>query len=206
MNMKKLIIPLFLSFAFLCNSQISVINLLKSKGQQTKDTHSLSSNTKGISNTNNTTETATNVMPLKFFSDDRKDMRALADSIALNAKRIYKFSREYMVVDSSNKVAINVYRIKYLKVDDSTDSLMFIYVKKIRGENPALEIKGTPYFEFNNVQGKYLDLFPFWKKFIDVNSDIVKSSYGNSNNYKYIYNNMFRFIAEDNHWVIFVVR
>lgn len=45
------------------------------------------------------------------------------------------------------------------------------------GENKALEIDGTPMYNIRiTIRGKFLELFPFWKKYIDMNADMVETS------------------------------
>ena len=107
---------------------------------------------------------------LKFTSDNPKDMRTLADSIVSNAKRTYKFSSETPIKDSY------VIRIRYVNVADTTDRLNVFYSTAMKGANQALEIVGTPEYKFHSAMGKFLDLFPFWKKFIEPESNAESAS------------------------------
>ena len=105
-----------------------------------------------------------------FVSDNAKDMRTIADSIVSNAKRTYKFSSEMQIKNSY------VTRIRYVNLADTTDKLTVFYSKMMKGANSALEIIGTPEYSFHTAYGKFLDLFPFWKKFIDCKVDLAKAS------------------------------
>jgi len=106
----------------------------------------------------------------KFVSDNPKDMRPIADSIALNAKRTFKFSIEKPVQ------GMLMTKILYTNISDPKDIIYILYSMEIVGENKALEIKGTPVYTFRSATGKFLDLFPFWKKFINPNLNIVTAS------------------------------
>lgn len=106
----------------------------------------------------------------KFTSDNTKDMRTIADSIVSNAKRSYKFNSEEHIKDTY------VYRLVYVNVTDSTDRFNVFYTKRMKGANIALEITGTPEYQFHSALGKFLDLFPFWKKFIDKASEPESAS------------------------------
>lgn len=46
------------------------------------------------------------------------------------------------------------------------------YVEGRMGANADLEIKGIPYYEFTQVTGAFLDIFPIWKKFFNPNADM----------------------------------
>ena len=198
--MKKTIIPfLFLSFALVCNSQIPSLNIFKSNQpqKQPQSHHPLAPQPRA-------TIQPPLIYTLKVISENQKDMRVLADSIVFYAKRKYKFSKEFMQIDPlSNKVDSNTFQIKYVNVNDTTDYFNVLYLKVIRGENSAMEIKGKPFYLFYCAQGNFLDLFPFWNKFIDVKSDIERTSLQSSGVSKNLENGSFRFYPdEDNKWRI----
>lgn len=137
---------------------------------------------------------ACNAQTLKFISDNAKDMRIIADSIALNAKRTYKFNSE-TAIDKSY-----ITRIRYINVADSTDKLTVFYRKRMKGYNKALEIEGTPEYIFSRAFGKYLDLFPFWKRQINPNADEVTVSTENDD--AVINGNRFYFRPQYEFWEI----
>jgi len=102
---------------------------------------------------------------LKFTTDNLKEARQLSDSIALNAKRAFKYSSESISIRGSH------YFFNYKNVADTTNVMTILFNVKMVGSNPSLEIKGTPQYQFDSTSGKFLDLFPFWKKFINKNED-----------------------------------
>jgi len=102
---------------------------------------------------------------LKFKTNSISDVRQLADSIALNAKRIYTFDK-----DGVSKDDANYYIVRYKNTSDDEDKLTVLFRIEQIGENDALEIKGTPEYHFYGAAGKFLDLFPFWHKFINPKS------------------------------------
>lgn len=102
---------------------------------------------------------------LKFVSDNKNDLRILADSIVLNAKRNYQFSTEQL------KDKESFYILRYRDVDNPTNMIPVGIKIYMEGKNVDLEIERKPIYYFSIVQGRFLDLFPFWKKYIDVNAD-----------------------------------
>src|ERR1035437_8111447 len=113
--MKKLIIPLFLmSFSVVCMSQIPILNLFKSnQPQKQAESHYPSAPQPSA------TPPPPLIYTLKVISENKKDIRILADSIAFYAKRKYKFGKEFMQIDSyTNKVDSNTFQIKYVNVND----------------------------------------------------------------------------------------
>ena len=107
---------------------------------------------------------------VKFVTDNLIVVRQTADSIALNAKRHYTFSDEGFIGKST------IYRLQYVNAADKTDTLKVAFSKNTIGANKALEISGTTEYSFYIALGKYSDLFPFWKKFIDKNADTAECS------------------------------
>ena len=104
---------------------------------------------------------------LSFVTEDLKDVRNLADSVALNAKRKYVYEKE-----GTPSGEPNYYMIAYSNIDDSNDKMNVVFRINRVGYNPALEIEGTKEYSFHGVSGRFLDLFPFWQKFIDNNADM----------------------------------
>ena len=98
----------------------------------------------------------------------------IADSLLKGAKRPFKLlktdsitrsQRDYIeliyVENTSNEVPLKIrllFRVKFIEA------------------NPALEIEGKPLYELYLMQGKFLDIFPAWKKYIDPDADIEKTS------------------------------
>lgn len=106
---------------------------------------------------------------LHFKTKDLKEVRQLADSIALTAKTVYKYEKEGI-----SKRDSNYYVILYTNKDDDFDRLGVAFWIDYIGRNIDLEIKGTPVYTLDLVQGKFLDLFPFWKRHINPKADAVK--------------------------------
>ncbi len=106
---------------------------------------------------------------LHFKTKDLKEVRQLADSIALTAKTPYIFSEEGI-----SKRDKNYYGVVYTNPKDKDDRLGVAFWISHIGRNLDLEIKGTPVYTFDFVYGNFLDLFPFWKRHINTNADAVK--------------------------------
>lgn len=102
---------------------------------------------------------------LKFISNTKEDMRLLGDSIVMSAKRHYIYQSE------EEKEKGSFYIIRYVNTEDQTDILPVGVKVIMKGKNVDLEIEGTPIYSFAITQGKYLDLYPFWKQFIDPQAD-----------------------------------
>ncbi len=110
---------------------------------------------------------------LHFQTKNVKKVRQLADSIALNAKTPYVFSKE-----GASKRNSNYYVVIYNNPKDDYDRLGVAFHIKYIGRNIDLGTKGTPVYTFDFVQGNFLDLFPFWKRHINPNADAVKITKG----------------------------
>ncbi|MBS2100409.1 hypothetical protein [Carboxylicivirga linearis] len=102
----------------------------------------------------------------KFITSEKSDIRTISDSIALNAKRIYEYNKEGISDDN-----INYYIISYKNVKDSLDKINVFFNIKMIGANTALEKKGEPQYTFYGVAGRFLDLYPFWLKYINPESN-----------------------------------
>jgi hypothetical protein len=96
---------------------------------------------------------------VKFISTNKDDMRALSDSLVSNAKRHYIFKSE--------KSSEYAFKYEYVNTVDDLDRLYVLFRIIKKGENKDLEIKGVPEYRFESVSGRFLDLFPFWSKFIN---------------------------------------
>jgi gamma-glutamylcysteine synthetase len=104
---------------------------------------------------------------VKYITDNLNDVRQLSDSIALNAKRTFKYSKQG--IPNEGKY---VYLVKYINTVDTTEVMYIKFHIKMVGANEDLEIAGTRQYVFEYVSGRYLDLFPFWKKFVNTSEDI----------------------------------
>lgn len=119
----------------------------------------------------------------KLKTADMSEMRLIADTITSTAKRTYKYNGEKYDADK------RMHAYYYVNQEDSTMKISVYFRTVIIGSNAALEIKGTTEYRFYTAIGKYLDLFPFWIKYIDANADITACS--KTNSYKKIDNKMF---------------
>lgn len=125
-----------------------------------------------------------------FITTDIKTAGILADSITSSSKRRFKFVG-YKITDkpeskltfsyiSDEKVDNNknedlIRMYTKLKLMDPVQKVEYIGMRVVfdiymKGSNEDLEIKGTPQYTFHNVEGKFLDLFPFWQKFIKADA------------------------------------
>lgn len=93
---------------------------------------------------------------------------AFADSISSISKtkwEVYKIDEtrkgDYLLVYYVNSEASKEQRAEPF-FQDFLKITFFIYHE---GENKDLEIAGVKKFRFSNVSGRYLDLFPAWKKY-----------------------------------------
>lgn len=65
------------------------------------------------------------------------------------------------------------------------------------GANPSMEIEGTPSYKLYSVYGKYLDIFPIWKKYIDPTADIEFVSKNGTKNKRFEPLAFYRLSADD---------
>lgn len=106
---------------------------------------------------------------LKFKTKDLKEVRQLADSIALTGKTPYKYTKEGVSRGDSN-----YYVVLYTNENDDFDRLGVAFWIDHIGRNIDLEIEGTPVYTLDLVKGNFLDLLPFWKRHINQSADAVK--------------------------------
>ena len=97
---------------------------------------------------------------VKLISSSKDDMKTLSDSLTANAKSNYQFYKE----NNQGKYKFSLY---YKNSADEFDPLTVYFGVKYTGENQDLQITGTPEYYLSNVRGKFLDLYPFWNKYID---------------------------------------
>lgn len=116
---------------------------------------------------------------------NQSEMRLIADTIAFSAKRQYEYTSDKY----DDNTGMHAYY--YTNKEDSTMKISIYFTNLIVGANEALEIKGTKEYRFYTAIGKYLDLFDFWKKYIDQNADVTKCT--TASNYKKIGNQVFYF-------------
>lgn len=89
------------------------------------------------------------------------------DILLQDAKRTYNKVDSYMYD--------NKFIVEYKAVEpnsDATVKLRVVFLKRAKGANLALEQPGQTVYELQYIIGKYLDIFPVWKKYIDPSADI----------------------------------
>ena len=96
---------------------------------------------------------------VKFISSNKEDMKILADSLVSLAKMDYVYFK-------TNESEYGV-KIEYRNTEDESNRMYFEYNIRYVNANENLEMKGTPEYHFKRVSGKFLDIFPFWYKYID---------------------------------------
>ena len=93
------------------------------------------------------------------------DVRQFADSVALNAKEAVRFESEGVWED--NRL---FYRVKYTNLDDADFPIEVFFRIDLIGGTDDLNNPGTPQYLFNKITGKFIDLFPFWSKFMNTSA------------------------------------
>lgn len=111
-----------------------------------------------------------------FYNVSKDSAKLIADDLAAIAKSKYQF-----VSFTENPKRGGA--IFYYKDADNDDNRLSVY---FRIYNETLEISGTPRYYFYKVEAKFLDVFPFWKKYIQPDADDVKMSKNESFNKVYL--------------------
>lgn len=105
-----------------------------------------------------------------LYNVSKDSARMISDELASLAKRKFVYSSTF-----ENLKAYAII-FKYRDANDESNELKIYFSVNNVGENRALEIQGTPRYYFYMVQGKFLDVFPFWKKYIEPEADAEKMS------------------------------
>lgn len=115
---------------------------------------------------------------------DESGAREFAENVAANGKTKWEFlkvkenikQRGYIVIyiDASATEEIKVIA-RTSNEYSGQKHLEVSFTVYYEGENLALEIAGIKKFKFNNVDGKYLDLFPVWKKIFKTDAELEKT-------------------------------
>lgn len=77
------------------------------------------------------------------------------------------------------------------------EAVVFKFRISHKGENKNLEREGVKTYVFNDVRGKYLNLFPFWQKYFDAGSDMEHLS-----TQSFTQKNKYTFSGNDGTWNI----
>ncbi|MRM84529.1 hypothetical protein D1002_00945 [Riemerella anatipestifer] len=79
---------------------------------------------------------------------------------------VNEIGKDYKFYKEGEESGYQYYQYK----NSNDDKVSFIYYKFKAGENKNLEIKGIDRYGIKSISGKFLDVFPIWKKFVDPNS------------------------------------
>ncbi|MDP4240702.1 MAG: hypothetical protein Q8904_14660 [Bacteroidota bacterium] len=99
--------------------------------------------------------------PLKFMTFNLTDVREFSDSIARNAREGFQFAREG--VSEDNRM---YYEVVYTNHEDEESPLVVLFRIDYVGGNGDRINPGTPQYLFNKATGRFIDLFPFWLRFM----------------------------------------
>jgi hypothetical protein len=90
---------------------------------------------------------------------------------------------DQLVKDTGRKYILETNRqdddrnnFRYINPEDPDDILMITFGSRMVGENKDLEIKGVKKWGINTIYGKYLAVFPIWKKYADSNANLEQIS------------------------------
>lgn len=152
----------------------------------------------------------------KAYRSDIAFTREFADAVAVN------FRGDYSYLDARESKKGDVYSIVYIpklaseetlkRIKESQDyaysgeckeCLQVNFKVFVEGGNADFEIAGTKKYMFNIFYGKFLDLLPFWKKYIapnDIAEVISEKGYAGmrDNQNKVIFN----FRSDSERWYI----
>ncbi|MDR1583971.1 MAG: hypothetical protein LBS55_12090 [Prevotellaceae bacterium] len=98
--------------------------------------------------------------------------RIIADSIISVMKRVYKF---HSISTLSGHPTY--YGVRYFNTEKPDKYFLVEFHKAMLGANKDLEIEGTPFYIVTEINGRFLDIFPVWKKYFDndaIQEDILK--------------------------------
>jgi hypothetical protein len=114
---------------------------------------------------------------------NNESARAFADQVILDSKTKFEFLR----IDETTKNPENFHEVVYIPIDavdkDRKKSPFVICDECIKvkfyiyyaGENKDLEKKGVRALRFDEVSGRYLDLFPVWKRIFKPAAEVEKT-------------------------------
>lgn len=109
---------------------------------------------------------------LPIFAFSQNNFRKL-DSLAFKntvEQLVKDTGRNYQLV--TDRTDDDIDNLKYENTQDKTDVLLIKYGSYMDGENKDLEKKGIKKWTISAIYGKYLAVFPIWKKYADPNADV----------------------------------
>ena len=144
--------------------------------------------------------------PCLFICRNDTEIRRAADSIALKARSTFVF-RDMM--PSKLEECKFVVRYKDTINKESPVRMSVVFEQIMAGKNVDLEIPGTPVYYLYCVEGKYLDLFPAWKAFIDPSAGLEATSAKRHHERTLKCDGKeleFRFAKDDDSWKLSMIR
>lgn len=133
---------------------------------------------------------------LKYITFNLDDVRQFSDSVALNAKDVFKYHSQGVPQD--NRV---FYVVTYLNAEDPSDSIVVMFRIDIIGGTQDYVNPGTPQYLFNKITGKFINLFPFWSKFMKPTA-IASAIVEKKKDEAIVRGATYDFNVEASHWII----
>lgn len=126
------------------------------------------------------------------------EAKAIADTVAKGYRLPYKWYKTDSLRDSE------IVMVCYKNQNNPDDKMQVVFSRFMEGANKELEIPGTPAYYLKFFNGKFLDLFPFYKRFVPAataeqtsqqwnNKTLVDTEKGKRE---------VRLHSEDDHWEI----
>lgn len=143
--------------------------------------------------------------PCLFICKSESEMRQAADAIALKAKSNFVFRDITRSPRAEAKVSVRYWDTANVE----RRKMSVVFEEYMIGKNEDLEIPGTPVYYLYSVSGKYLDLFPTWKAYIDPTAELEKTSihYYNESKLQCNGENLeFRFDKLTDTWKLYLIR
>lgn len=97
-----------------------------------------------------------------FTSSSKEDMTTISDTLISNIKEDYKYKKEHTYNEYT-------YSIIYENAQNQTIEIFFNV--RYKNQDIDLKIEGAPEYNFSHVKAKFLDLYPFWIRYIKQNED-----------------------------------
>lgn len=101
---------------------------------------------------------------LNFVSPNKKDIYVIVDSLMAHTR--YKYIFESEKNDDYDCV------IGYVMKSEIKDRITIWYKVRLKNENKTLEIEGTPEYNLYQIIGRFVDIYPFWCKFINPDENM----------------------------------
>lgn len=112
-----------------------------------------------------------------LYCSNLQELRSKSDSIASIAKRKFYF------ISQGSKETIMLYQDAPKDSNFHYELYLWFDLGGNIGGNKDLEIEGKDYYIFSEMTGSLLDIFPFWKKYIDPKANVedIANNINNTN-------------------------